>query len=259
MRSKDFRAARNAKVLTAEGSTGRLNALISERLYKIHSQQRGLLNVTLSGLQANANLELLNQQGRLLSRSTQPGRSSETIRQRVEPGTYYVRVSRQQGRTRYQLQVNQEPPQSEFAKFQLPLPQAPDSIAQAVVNATNQYRIQAGLSPLRWNPVLSVAALAHSQDMASNDFFGHMGSNGSSPLDRIRAAGYAYDSAGENVAAGYATPEGVVQAWMQSSSHRANILNPDFTEMGVGFFLMEQDPGVVRSRHYWTQDFGKPA
>ncbi|MBD2025735.1 CAP domain-containing protein [Leptolyngbya sp. FACHB-711] len=260
MRSKDFRAASTAKVLMAEdSSTGRLNSLTPERLYKIHSQQRGWLNLSLSRLQANANLELFNQQGKLLSQSSQPGRTSETIRREVGPGTYYVRVSRQQGKTRYQLKLDQEPVQVGLANLQLPLPQAPDPIVQSVLDITNQYRAQAGLSPLRWNSVLTATALAHSQDMALNDFFGHTGSNGSSLFDRLRAAGYGYDSAGENVAAGYATPENVVQAWMQSSGHRANILNPELTELGVGFFLMEQDSGTVQSRYYWTQNFGTPA
>jgi uncharacterized protein YkwD len=260
MRSRNFRVASTAKVLTDENrSSGRLNSLNPERLYKIHSRQHSLLNLTLSGLQANANLELLNQQGKRLSRSNQPGRTSESIRYQASPGTYYVRVSRQQGRTRYQLRLHQEPTPPTPVMLQLPLAQSPDPIVQSVINLTNLYRAQAGLSPLRWNPVLSATALAHSQDMAVNDFFGHTGSNGSSLFDRLRAAGYAYDTAGENIAAGYATPEGVVQAWMQSPGHQANILSPEATELGVGFVLLDQDPGRVQSRYYWTQNFGTPA
>lgn len=260
MRSRDFRAAQAAKLLTpGNRSTGQLTSSTSERFYKIRSRQQGVLNLSLSGLQANATLELLNSQGKRLAQSIQPGRSDEAIQYDATPGTYYVRVSRQQGKTRYQLRLSQQPVQVKPAQIQLPLPPSPDPIVQAVLDLTNQYRAQAGLAPLRWNPVLTATALAHSQDMAYNDFFSHTGSDRSSLFDRLRAAGYAYDSAGENIAAGYATPAGVVQAWMQSPEHRANILSPEATEMGVGFFLMDQDPGTIQSRYYWTQNFGTPA
>lgn len=260
MRSRDFRTAQAAKLLTpGNRSIGQLSSSTPERFYKIRSRQQGVLSLSLSGLQANATLELLNPQGKRLAQSTQPGRSSEAIQYDVNPGTYYVRVFRQQGKTRYQLRLSQHPVQVKPAQVQLLLPAAPDPIVQAVLDLTNQYRAQASLAPLHWNSILTATALAHSQDMAYNDFFSHTGSDRSSLFDRLRAAGYAYDSVGENIAAGYATPAGVVQAWMQSPEHRANILSPDLREMGVGFFFLDQDPGTIQSRYYWTQNFGSPA
>ncbi|WP_088893821.1 CAP domain-containing protein [Leptolyngbya ohadii] len=259
MQSRNFRVADRARLLTnGESSTGRLNSNVRERFYKIQLQQRSSLNLSLSGLQANANLELLDRQGKLLSRSNQPGRTNETLSYSGEPGTYYVRVSRQQGKTRYQLRVNQEAAQPKGMVIPLAIPAAPDPIVQSVLDLTNQYRAQARLAPLSWNPVLTATALAHSQDMAFNDYFSHRGSDGSSLFDRLRVGGYRYDSAGENIAAGYATAEGVMAAWMNSPGHRANILDPDLKELGVGFFLLDQDPGTVQARYYWTQNFGTP-
>jgi uncharacterized protein YkwD len=75
----------------------------------------------------------------------------------------------------------------------------------------------------------------------------HTGSDGSSPGDRITRAGYTWSAYGENVAYGYATPEQVMNGWMNSPGHRANILNCSFKEIGVGL----AQPGS-----YWTQDFG---
>ena len=63
---------------------------------------------------------------------------------------------------------------------------------------------------------------------------------------------------GENIAAGYASPEAVMSGWMNSSGHRANILNCNFTEIGVGYAYAANDPGTIQYRHYWTQVLAKP-
>ncbi len=94
--------------------------------------------------------------------------------------------------------------------------------------------------------------------MAINDFFDHTGSDGSSPGDRIHEAGYQYSRAAENVAAGYTTPEAVVDGWMQSSGHRDNILNCALQDIGVGYYYLENDTGNVNYKHYWTQVFATP-
>jgi len=130
--------------------------------------------------------------------------------------------------------------------------------ATQVVALVNQERAEHGCQPLQVDSRLVNAAVAHSQDMALNDFFDHVGSDNSLPWDRIVAEGYNYSWAGENIAAGHQTPEHVVAEWMDSPGHRANILNCAFTETGVGYIYMEQDQGTVNYRHYWTHVFATP-
>ena len=122
--------------------------------------------------------------------------------------------------------------------------------AAEVVRLVNVQRASAGLSPVTLNSGLCTVAKSHSEDMGSNGFMSHTGSNGSSPFDRIKAGGISYRAAGENVAAGQSSPEEVMNGWMQSEGHRSNILNPDFKEIGVGYY--KTDSGY---RHYWTQCF----
>lgn len=134
-----------------------------------------------------------------------------------------------------------------------------NSFVQRVVDLTNAQRLQAGLQPLRLNSNLSSAATGHSEDMAVHDYFNHNGLNGSTVSDRALAAGYKYSYLGENIAAGQTTPEDVVQGWMNSSGHRANILNPNYQEIGVGYYYLANDTGNVNYHSYWTEDFGKAA
>jgi uncharacterized protein YkwD len=124
---------------------------------------------------------------------------------------------------------------------------APASGATArVVRLVNSERGKNGCAPLTVNAELTRAAQDHTSDMAAHRTMSHTGSDGSSPGDRITAAGYSWRSYGENVAYGYGTPESVMTAWMNSPGHRANILNCAFKEIGVGY----AQPGS-----YWTQDF----
>ncbi|WP_437344765.1 CAP domain-containing protein [Streptomyces tubercidicus] len=104
-----------------------------------------------------------------------------------------------------------------------------------------------GCSPLTLNNKLNKAAQDHSQDMADHQNMSHTGSDGSSADERVTRAGYKWSTTGENVAHGYTTPESVMEGWMHSPGHRANILNCSFKELGVGL----AQPG-----NYWTQDFG---
>lgn len=127
-----------------------------------------------------------------------------------------------------------------------------------VVDRTNQFRHQNGLSDLIPNPKLMAAAQAHSQNMASQDFYSHTGKDGSHPADRATAACYNWASMAENIAAGYQTPAEVVQGWIDSPGHRANMLNATLTEIGVGYSFLENDPGKETYYSYWTQLFGKP-
>jgi uncharacterized protein YkwD len=116
----------------------------------------------------------------------------------------------------------------------------------------NQIRQSAGLQLLARNRALDLAAQFHAEDMARNNFMSHSGSNGSNPAARIRAAGYPWINWGENVAVGYSSPSAVMNAWMNSPGHRANILNPNVREIGIG---IAQAPGT-RWGFFWCQDFG---
>ncbi|MEU1806969.1 CAP domain-containing protein [Streptomyces sp. NPDC019937] len=124
---------------------------------------------------------------------------------------------------------------------------AASSAQDQVVDLVNSERAKVGCSPLKVNAKLAKAAEAHSEDMAEHSDMSHTGSDGSSPGDRIERAGYSWSTYGENVAYGYSSAKSVMEGWMNSSGHRANILNCDFKEIGVGL----AQPG-----DYWTQDFG---
>ncbi|KUN04692.1 hypothetical protein AQI95_19335 [Streptomyces yokosukanensis] len=120
-------------------------------------------------------------------------------------------------------------------------------VTARILQLVNAERAKVGCRPLTLNSELTKAAQAHSADMASHRNMSHTGSDGSSPGERITAAGYQWSAYGENVAYGYATADQVMTGWMNSPGHRANILNCSFKEIGVGL----AQPGS-----YWTQDFG---
>ncbi len=107
--------------------------------------------------------------------------------------------------------------------------------------------------PVSWNGVLAATANEHSADMATNDYFSHYTPSGASPFQRMRAAGYSYRAAGENIAAGrsLADPAAVVQAWLKSPGHCKVIMNGKYKELGVGRVEGPGKWGV-----YWTQNFG---
>lgn len=121
-----------------------------------------------------------------------------------------------------------------------------------VTALVNQERARAGCEPLRTDERLRAAARAHSQDMATNDYFEHTSQDGRSFVDRIAATGYPRQQAGgENIAKGYRTATDVMAGWMNSPGHRANILNCGFRAIGVGIARTAGGP------IYWTQDFGR--
>ncbi|MEV0642745.1 CAP domain-containing protein [Streptomyces sp. NPDC050619] len=132
-------------------------------------------------------------------------------------------------------------------------PFTPAELARAqtdVVDLTNRERARAGLRPLATDPPLSAAAQAYSADMAARAFYSHTSPEGTQPWDRAAAAGSTRRSIGENIACGQRSPAEVVDGWMNSPGHRANILKPDFTHIGVGF------AGGGPAGTYWTQLFG---
>ena len=110
----------------------------------------------------------------------------------------------------------------------------------------------ASAPPLSWGSKLAQAALTHSRDMAEHNYFGHKGSGGSMVGARARDEGYLWRSIGENVAAGQGSTKQVVDGWLSSPGHCANIMNANFTEMGAAYATNpESDMGI-----YWTQVFG---
>lgn len=117
---------------------------------------------------------------------------------------------------------------------------------QRVVELTNAERAKQGLPALKIDTELSKVARIKSEDMKKNNYFDHNSPTYGSPFDMMKKFGISYTSAGENIAQGQRTPEEVVQAWMNSAGHRANILNNGFTHIGVGY---------VESGNYWTQQF----
>lgn len=117
---------------------------------------------------------------------------------------------------------------------------------QEVIRLVNQIRIQNGLNTLTYDWQLGRVARIKSQDMKDNRYFAHNSPVYGTPFQMIRNFGISFRSAGENIAKGYATPQAVVNGWMNSSGHRANILNAKYTHIGVGF---------VSGGNYWTQMF----
>lgn len=106
---------------------------------------------------------------------------------------------------------------------------------QQVLDIVNQERSKAGLKPLSMDWELQRVARIKACDMAENRYFSHTSPTYGSPFDMMRQHGISYRSAGENIAQGQTSPQAVMQSWMNSSGHRANILKPDFTHIGVGY------------------------
>jgi uncharacterized protein YkwD len=122
-----------------------------------------------------------------------------------------------------------------------------------VVDLVNQEREQVGLPPLAWSEELTNAARRHSQDMATHNFAGHDGSDGSTIDTRIKDAGYQFLETGEDIAAGYSSAEEAVNGWMISPPHRETILRPTLTEIGVAVEFSAN----TEYKYYWTMDFGR--
>jgi len=138
----------------------------------------------------------------------------------------------------------------------LPLPGVvtPSEVTAEVVNLTNGERTRGGLAALASNARLMQAAQLHAEQMAQAGRLDHVLPNAPYPRpeDRLAAAAYRWQAYAENVAMGQRTAAEVVNGWMQSSGHRANIMNPVYTEMGAGY---ARD---ANGRSYWVQVFGKP-
>jgi uncharacterized protein YkwD len=145
----------------------------------------------------------------------------------------------------------------------LSLPEADDMqrVAARVLELVNEARAKPRscgsrafekVPPLKLSPALSRAALAHAKDMSAHKLFEHRGSDGSMPADRVLRAGYNWLSVGENIAEGAANAEVVVQGWIKSPGHCANIMSAQYQEMGLAYFTDSAHKGDI----YWAQTFG---
>lgn len=124
-----------------------------------------------------------------------------------------------------------------------------------MLNLINTYRSAGGtcgtvkmpsVAKLIWNDKLGLAANKHTTDMASNNYFSHTSKDGRSMSERINAEGYIGSALGENTAMGQTTEIQVMESWINSPGHCANIMNGSYTEIGF-----------ARARNYWTQNFGR--
>lgn len=133
-----------------------------------------------------------------------------------------------------------------------PAPPPASTWQDQMLAAVNAQRAAAGAPSLVMCGRLVLAAQLHSQDQAATNTMSHTGSNGSTLSSRMAAIGYTgWTALGENVAAGYGSVDSVMSGWMNSSGHRANILNPNFTHAGFG------RADSSRGTPYWTQNFGR--
>lgn len=116
---------------------------------------------------------------------------------------------------------------------------------EKVIELTNIERTKYNLQPLKLSDSLCKSAQEHADDMYTNNYFSHVSQDGRTMSDRIEKYTSSYGYKGENIASGYSTPEEVVKGWMSSEGHRANLLNKNYTDIGVGY-----------NNGYWVQNFG---
>ncbi len=139
---------------------------------------------------------------------------------------------------------------------------SPDNVSDgraAVLCLLNQHRAKAGLPPLAEDRALEAAAQAHAQDMGRRDFYAHDDPDGVEPDRRIRRAGFKGRTTGENIHWGVgtnATPARIVDDWMASPGHRANILRPSFTRVGTGIALDAPERSVMERAGVYVNNFG---
>jgi uncharacterized protein YkwD len=108
----------------------------------------------------------------------------------------------------------------------------------------NEQRAKVGIAPLTLDAKIVAVSQDYAEKMATEGFFSHTSPDSSTMSSRLRAGGVSYGWAGENIAMGQSSPSSVMQAWMNSSGHRANILNSHYKKLGVGAY-----------QKYWVQDF----
>lgn len=138
------------------------------------------------------------------------------------------------------------------AKYQVPPNHQLNNFEKEVIRLVNQERAKRNLKPLQTDTDLSYTARVKSADMRDNDYFSHDSPQYGSPTQMVDDFGIQYNyGVGENIAAGQKTPAQVMIEWMNSDGHRRNILDPEYTHIGVGYV----DGGEGQYDTYWTQQF----
>jgi len=191
----------------------------------------------------------------------------------IKTGTYYVMVRAYATFSGVTLTASFTPPTAPPPPPPPPPPGTPDcrnaaswpsewvAYEDQVLTLINQRRAAGAtcggvakppVGPVVTDSALREASRCHSLDMAVQGYFSHTGKDGSSPWDRIAAAGYTASPTGENIAAGYQTPQAVVEGWMTSTGHCNNMMNGNSNETGVGYAFQSGSP----YGRYWTQTFG---
>ena len=133
-------------------------------------------------------------------------------------------------------------------------PSGNGGLESSLIQLINQERQSRGIGTLSQQSQLAAAARVHSEDMACNDFVSHTGSDGSLPWDRALSQGYNYSAIAENIFAGSSSAQSIFNGWMNSTGHRNNMLNPTYTEIGVGYQYWSDST----YRAYTTAVFAKP-
>lgn len=146
-------------------------------------------------------------------------------------------------------------PRSEFYARQTAELNDAGAVRRAMLAQVNAERDKQGLPPLVSDPRLDLAAQKHAEDMLARIYYSHESPEGTMPRQRIQAAGFVADAVGENIAAGHFSVDTVMNAWLHSTGHRRNILEPRFTHLGVGIAV-----GGYEHRYQviWVQSFGHP-
>ncbi len=222
------------------GSTGRP---LTEVLRSAGYRATRSMSLQVSGVAAGAPLARLIEQ-RYCSQITSPDWQEIGLYQRfsgTQPQTWLILASR----------------------FAPPPPEQAGAIGARVLALVNLARREArscgdksfaATTPLKWNEKLERTGLLHATDMAKHSYFSHDGRDGSKPAARATRAGYVWREVGENIAAGQTTAEAAVQGWIDSPPHCANLMSPQFTEMGVAYAVnLQSQMGI-----YWAQLFGTP-
>jgi uncharacterized protein YkwD len=227
-----------------------------EDIYRLRLRQRSSFRSAIDRLQHNADLELIQDRnrngqvdlGEVVASSRAAGRQSDSIQiGGLAAGTYFLRVfPKSDSNTSYRLFLSAKPTQKISAAYD-------------IVLRTNAVREASDLPPLAVNTQLTNAAQAYARSLAIDDNWSHTGADGSSPWERMRAAGYDFSEAAENLAAGHATAKSAIDGWLKSPGHRRNLLAYQVQEIGVGYFYLRNDPGDITFNHYWAQSLGTPA
>lgn len=245
----------------------RLNSGNSGDLFRFDLAQASRFNLKFKSSKSGTSLKLIqdrNLNGQIeadeILRSARMGSQQRTITESLlASGTYYLQIAAAgQGANRYQLNLESNAlANSSPLQTSSPIAQTL-SVVDQIVSLSNEFRRQNGLPPLTLNPLLNLAAQTQSQNMAFEDYFDHTSPTGVTPGQRATTAGYRWSRVAENIGAGYATAASVVQGWIDSPGHRANLLDPRVKEIGVGYFFLANDTGGVKWNHYWTQVLGAP-